>query len=194
MKYLDLTGLSQFWTKVKEWVNGQITSATNTLKSSLKLSDITDVTATVDEVNYLSGLKSNAQAQLDLLAPKASPEFTGVPTAPTATSGTNTQQVATTAFVKSAVDTAVAGVKSDLASALTYKGSKDTYAELPKSDNQKGDVWNVVGANGTTPAGTNYAWDGENWDPLGGTVDLSAFLTEDNFESISQTDINGLFP
>jgi hypothetical protein len=36
-------------------------------------------------------------------APLASPSFTGVPTAPTATAGTNTTQIATTAFVQSAV-------------------------------------------------------------------------------------------
>lgn len=36
-------------------------------------------------------------------APKASPEFTGVPTAPTANSGTNNTQIATTAFVKTAI-------------------------------------------------------------------------------------------
>ena len=37
-------------------------------------------------------------------APLASPAFTGTPTAPTATSGTNTTQIATTAFVKNAID------------------------------------------------------------------------------------------
>lgn len=37
-------------------------------------------------------------------APLASPAFTGTPTAPTAALGTNTTQVATTAFVKAAVD------------------------------------------------------------------------------------------
>jgi hypothetical protein len=39
-------------------------------------------------------------------ADTASPTFTGTPAAPTASSGTNTTQLATTAFVKSAVDTA----------------------------------------------------------------------------------------
>ena len=37
------------------------------------------------------------------LAPKASPALTGTPTAPTAAAGTNTTQIATTAFVQSAV-------------------------------------------------------------------------------------------
>lgn len=39
------------------------------------------------------------QTALNAKAPLASPAFTGVPTAPTATAGTNTTQVATTAFV-----------------------------------------------------------------------------------------------
>lgn len=41
---------------------------------------------------------------LGLKAPLASPELTGIPTAPTATAGTNTTQVSTTAFVKTAID------------------------------------------------------------------------------------------
>ena len=60
-------------------------------------------------------------------------------------------------------------------SALKYKGSC-TYAELPKSPAQ-GDVWNVTDAHDKVPAGTNYAWDGEAWDPLAGAVDLSPYLT-----------------
>ena len=42
-----------------------------------------------------------------LYAPKASPVFTGTPTAPTATSGTNTAQLATTEFVQSALSNIV---------------------------------------------------------------------------------------
>ena len=40
-------------------------------------------------------------------APLASPALTGTPTAPTAASGTNTTQLATTAFVQSAVSGAI---------------------------------------------------------------------------------------
>jgi hypothetical protein len=65
-----------------------------------------------------------------------------------------------------------------VAAALDYKGTKDSYDQLPSSGNKKGDVWNVVAAHGTTPAGTNYAWDGAKWDPLGGTIDLSGYYTK----------------
>ena len=44
-------------------------------------------------------VSSAAQTALNLKAPLASPELTGVPTAPTAGGGTNTTQIATTAYV-----------------------------------------------------------------------------------------------
>lgn len=68
--------------------------------------------------------------------------------------------------------------KSEIAAALKYQGSKAKYSDLPTTGNTKGDTWNVVAANGNTPAGTNYAWDGSAWDPLGGTVDLSSYQTK----------------
>lgn len=77
-----------------------------------------------------------------------------------------------------ALKTLVDELKASVAAALDYKGTKDTYEELPTEGNKKGDVWNVVAAHDTTPAGTNYAWDGTQWDPLGGTIDLSGYYTK----------------
>jgi hypothetical protein len=54
------------------------------------------------------------QTALDAKAPLASPALTGVPTAPTAAAGTNTTQVATTAFVGTAVADLVASAPSAL--------------------------------------------------------------------------------
>lgn len=68
-------------------------------------------------------------------------------------------------------------INTKLSSALKYKGSKDTYADLPKTGNQVGDVWNVVVAYGNAHAGTNWAWNGTVWDPLGGTIDLTNYVT-----------------
>ncbi|WP_420910743.1 phage tail protein [Pectobacterium polaris] len=56
-------------------------------------------------------------------APKASPAFTGTPTAPTAASGSNDTQLATTAFVKAAVAALVNGSPAAL----------DTLQELAKA-------------------------------------------------------------
>jgi hypothetical protein len=60
------------------------------------------------------------QTALDAKAPLASPALTGSPTAPTATAGTNTTQIATTAFVAAAI-----GALIDAA-----PGAMDTLNEL----------------------------------------------------------------
>ena len=52
---------------------------------------------------------TDLQAALNATAPLASPGLTGTPTAPTAAGGTNTTQIATTAFVQSAVASFGAG-------------------------------------------------------------------------------------
>lgn len=77
----------------------------------------------------------------------------------------------------SAVRTAVNQIKTDLGSALTYKGSVDSYDQLPE-EAEVGDTWNVAQAYQTYPAGTNYAWAGTAWDALGGSVDLSGYQTK----------------
>ena len=51
-----------------------------------------------------------ANTALNLKANLASPSFTGTPLAPTASAGTSTTQIATTAFVDSAVSTGVSGL------------------------------------------------------------------------------------
>lgn len=76
-------------------------------------------------------------------------------------------------------------INAKLSSALKYKGSKDTYADLPKTGNQVGDVWNVVAAYGNAHAGTNWAWNGTVWDPLGGTIDLTNYVTMANAAATS---------
>lgn len=54
------------------------------------------------------------KAQLLLRALINSPEFTGVPKAPTAAAGTNTTQIASTAFVKAAIDALIGGAPAAL--------------------------------------------------------------------------------
>ena len=72
---------------------------------------------------------------------------------------------------------AINQIKTDLGSVLTYKGSVDSYDQLPE-EAEVGDTWNVAQAYQTYPAGTNYAWTGTAWDALGGSVDLSGYQTK----------------
>ena len=81
-------------------------------------------TVSATELGYLDGVTSAIQTQIDsklatstassTYAPIASPTFTGVPAAPTAVAGTNTTQVATTAFVGTAINNLIDGAPSTL--------------------------------------------------------------------------------
>ena len=67
-----------------------------------------------------------------------------------------------------------------------YKGSVATYSDLPTT-HDVGDVYNVVAAYGNYPAGTNFAWNGTEWDALGGSVDLSAYVEESELAAIAKS-------
>lgn len=60
------------------------------------------VTATHAELNYVDGVTSAIQTQIDTKAPLASPSLTGAPTAPTPGVGDNSTKIATTEFVVTA--------------------------------------------------------------------------------------------
>jgi hypothetical protein len=60
-------------------------------------------------LNYVDGVTSGIQGQLDDKAPLESPSLTGTPLAPTATPGTNNTQIATTAYADAAVAAIVDG-------------------------------------------------------------------------------------
>lgn len=72
-------------------------------------------------------------------APVNSPALTGTPTAPTANAGTNTTQIATTAFVSNAI--------SSISGGMTYKGTVGTggtVESLPTSNVKVGDTYKVI--------------------------------------------------
>lgn len=64
-----------------------------------------------------------------------------------------------------------------LTTVYQYKGSVATYADLPTKGQKVGDVWNVETADPDhgIKAGDNVAWDGAQWDILGGNHDLSGY-------------------
>ena len=64
-----------------------------------------------------------------------------------------------------------------LTTVYQYKGSVATYADLPTTGQKAGDVWNVETADPDhgIKAGDNVAWDGAQWDVLGGNHDLSGY-------------------
>jgi hypothetical protein len=95
-------------------------------------SALNGITATPAELNYVAGVTSAIQGQINAKAPLASPALTGTPTAPTATAGTNTTQVATTAFVNTEIAadvSATVGVANSalVKTALNAGGSAPIY-------------------------------------------------------------------
>ena len=71
----------------------------------------------------------------------------------------------------------VTAAQLGLSTVYKYKGSVETYADLPTSGQQVGDVYNVKQADPdhNIEAGDNVAWDGEKWDILAGNTDLSGY-------------------
>ena len=107
--------------KAVEAINNAVSSSA--LTKSNNLSDLLNTTtaltnlgftATIAELNYTDGVTSNIQTQLDAKVGAASPTFTGTPAAPTAATGTNTTQIATTAFVQGEVTALVDSAPSTL--------------------------------------------------------------------------------
>lgn len=63
--------------------------------------------------------------------------------------------------------------KSDISTVYRWKGSKDTYDQLPTEGNTVGDIWNVKDTN------MNYGWTEDGtWDPLGSPVEISPIANE----------------
>lgn len=89
----------------------------------------------------------------------------------------NPAQVETTVIAtKKTVADAINELKSSITGVYQYKGSVTNYDDLPTENLTTGDVYNVVNTsevNGIDyPAGTNFAWNGTEWDALGGDLEV----------------------
>ena len=59
-----------------------------------------------------------------------------------------------------------------------FKGSVPTFNDLPKENNEIGDVYDVLDTD------DNYAWTGSKWDKLSSTTDLSNYVTKDEIKDV----------
>lgn len=134
---------------------------------------------------------TNLVSDLAAKAPLASPTFTGTPAAPTASAGTNTTQIATTAYV-------IAEIAARLASndAMLYKGAIDASTNPNYPAASAGDTYRISvagkigGASGpnveagdmiishvdASSAG-NHATVGANWDIIQTNIDGAVTTT-----------------
>ena len=121
------------------------------------------------EIVYLDGVTSNVQTQLDGKAGLASPAFTGTPTAPTASTGTNTTQVATTAFVQqTSFNNALPFQTGNAGKYVTTDGTNASWATIPAQVYPSaglaistGTAWGTSVTPGAT--GQVLTSDGTNW-------------------------------
>ena len=107
-------------------------------------------------------------------APLASPTFTGTPAAPTANAGTNTTQIATTAFVQTAVANAVGNA---------FQAVVDSNSTISGASYKKGMFW-VVGT-----AGTYVGQTCEAGDTIYAVADKGASYSANDF-TVVQTNID----
>lgn len=114
-------------------------------------------------------------------APLASPAFTGTPTAPTAASGNNTTQVATTAFVNTAIADAVGDITS-----FEFQ----VVGTLPATG-EAGIIYLVAHAHGTGDSYDEYIWLGSAFEKIGNTdIDLSGYQLSAELVEMTSTDID----
>lgn len=217
MKFLNYDGVSTLWGKMKTWVNNAISTKANIASptftgtpaaptaaagtNTTQIATTAFVKTAVDNaaITIDSALSSSStnpvqnkviNTALGNKANLASPTFTGTPKAPTASASTNTTQIATTAFVQSAI-------AAKIAAAYKAKGSlapSGITSSLLVAANE-GNVYNITGdftttadfvegAGVTYQAGTNIVVINNGtsespsykFDVIGGMTDLSAYL------------------
>ncbi len=134
-----------------------------------ELNILDGATLSTTELNYVDGVTSAIQDQLDDKAPLESPSLTGTPLAPTATAGDNSTQIATTAFVSTAVANLVDGAPALL----------DTLNELAAAINDDENFASSIG----TSIGEKVAKSG---DTMTGALTLHADPSSDMHAATKQ--------
>lgn len=86
----------------------------------------------------------------------------------------------TTSQLNSTVEELEQKIEESAGKIFTFKGSVPTYAELPSSNVAIGDVYNIETADPEhgIQAGDNVVWTGDGWSKLGGSIDLSNYVTK----------------
>lgn len=124
------------------------------------------------------------QAELAKKAPIVSPSFTGTPKVPTASAGTNNTQAASTAFVTSAISTAMAGITKldfQVVQTLPSTGVKGTFYLIANS----GSGQNVY---------DEYLWINNKYEKLGTReIDLSSYIKQSDMVAITNSEIDAAF-
>lgn len=164
--------------------------STNPVQNKAIATKLEEITSQGGEPNTIETIKVNGSP----LVPDGSKAVNiSVPTK--VSQLTNDSGYQTAANVEQTLTSKNYATKSDISSVYKYKGSVETYAELPESEQQIGDVYNVETADSShgVKAGDNVAWNGTAWDVLSGTVDLSNYYDMTNYPLCQNADIDEMF-
>ena len=162
------------------------TSGINLSLSSAGKLDVTLLSGFVESGNSNFVTGGTVYSAISTLAPKASPAFSGTPTAPTASAGTSTTQVATTAFVTDAISTAIGGitgVEFRIVSSLPSTGESGVIYLVSNSGSSPNSydeyIWIV-------PTGGSGRFEkiGTTDVDLSGYLQISAFITNAEIDTI----------
>lgn len=111
-----------------------VSAAANVIAANIEIGKLrANITAANVEIAGIKSSLSQTNTDLSTLAPKASPAFTGAPTAPTPANGTNSTRIATTEFVQ----TAISGISAKWQGSAKYVSTSDPTS----SDGADGDFW-----------------------------------------------------
>lgn len=171
-KLITLSNLTTFWTKAKAYIDNALTNKVTVVTGKgLSTNDLTDAL----KGNYDTAYTHSQNADVHVTAAQktawdAKSTFSG-----SYADLTNKPTIPST--VAELTDASTYALKSDLTSVYKYKGSVATVDALPTTATD-GDVYNVEAD------GMNYAWNGAEWDALGGSVTI---------ETATTTEIDSLF-
>lgn len=166
-------------------VSTQIANAIGGLDSSISAETgkgIASITITDGKITaHTKSTFLTAHQDISGKADLASPTFTGTPKAPTAAAGTKTTQIATTAFVDTAIGNAIAGVTG-----ISY----EIVQTLPATGSA-GVIYLIAHSHGTGDAYDEYIWTGSAFEKIGNTdIDLSGYWSTSNLVAITNSEID----
>lgn len=148
----------------------------------------------------LGGIKAAEKAETDTVEAKIDGESGKlyVPTYPAYTDATGEKaglmSVADKTKLDKFTDADDYAKKTDISSVYRYKGTLTDESELEdkKEGAVTGDVYNLTESS-TYGNGANVAWDGTAWDPLGGTVDLTAYAKTADFAEMTSETVDSIW-
>lgn len=125
--------------------------------------------------DFTDALKTKLEGiDLSLYATLNSPTFTGVPSAPTAAENSSSTQIATTAFVMTALNSALSQITG-----IEFDGPYESYQDMVESVTtpRTGTIY-LVNNSGTSPnVKDEYFWTGSAFELFGTTeIDLSDYV------------------